>query len=195
MPFSEVRCSRFRIVLLYATDALFTLVTLSLPLLWLIGRFRFETENLRVSISWGLRPFVALAILLLLRLGLARLRVHPPLPGLLGRRRMKKVLLALFVFVALLPLTDALLAARGLARHPQPIVIAGDDDWDGQNEFFEHDPKLLWKFKAGSSVHGQPINQLGFPEREIAAAKPEGTRRVICMGDSCSAEGRARFPS
>ena len=180
---------RLRLFLLYAIDALFVLITMTLPLLWLIGRFRLEAGGLRLSVSWGIRPFLALTALLLARLCLASIRATPPLPGLLSRRRLKQVLLAFGVLIALLPLVDVLLALKGLTRHPQSIVIADAHDWEGQKQYFLHDPKLLWKFKPGATIPGKTINQLGFPEREIVAQKTADVTRVICMGDSCTAEG------
>jgi lysophospholipase L1-like esterase len=38
-----------------------------------------------------------------------------------------------------------------------------------------------------------PINSLGFREREVDPKKPEGAARIICMGDSCTAQGKPGY--
>lgn len=50
---------------------------------------------------------------------------------------------------------------------------------------FEPHPKLFWTLRPGS----EGVNSWGFPGREVAIPKPEGTRRIIVLGDSCSQSG------
>jgi lysophospholipase L1-like esterase len=57
------------------------------------------------------------------------------------------------------------------------------------------DADLLWRFKPGSSIHGQAVNAIGFPEREVAPEKRPGAIRVICLGDSCTADAVPPYPT
>jgi len=175
--------------LLIVIEALSIGLLVCLPILWLIGRVRFELGALDISMRWGPRPFAALAVLLAARqLVRVTTRKAPP-DTLFSLGFVRKGLLAAGVIVVLLPVVDLLLARRGLARRPQPIVLAGADEWDDTDGPFVDDPRLLWRFEPGGVIHGQTVNRLGFPEREVAAEKPAGTMRVICMGDSCTADG------
>ncbi len=185
--------ARIRGSLVTFLDALVVAGMLSLPILWMIGRFRLEVGDFKLSVRWGLRPFIALAILLVARFCIARIRANPPVAGLLSHRRVQQLLLTLTVVVAMLPLVDLVLASRGYTRNPQPIVITDEHDWVYGQDHFLADSHLLWKFRPGATIHGQRINQLGFPEREINPDKAEGARRVICMGDSCTAEGNPTY--
>ncbi|MDA0323249.1 MAG: SGNH/GDSL hydrolase family protein [Verrucomicrobia bacterium] len=181
----------------YILDAIAIGLVLSLPALWLMGRIRAELGPVGFSMSWGPRPFVALAVLVVLRsVTASRLRSR----GLecrawLGRAWIKKVLLSLAVLIAVLPLMDLVLSAKGYERNALPIVMQGDEDWTDADARFESDARLLWRFKHGTSIHGQSVNTLGFPEREVDPRKRPDTTRVICLGDSCTADGVPPYSS
>lgn len=55
------------------------------------------------------------------------------------------------------------------------------------------DPDLIWSFRKGEKYHGRMINALGYREREIETVKAPGVRRVICMGDSVTAQGEPGY--
>lgn len=48
------------------------------------------------------------------------------------------------------------------------------------------DPDLLWRLRPGRFPHGFYINSRGFRGDEVDVAKPEGTIRIICTGNSCT---------
>lgn len=174
---------------LYTLDSIIIALVLCLPVLWLMDRIRIEA--LGFSMSWGLRPFVGLALLLIVRAVIAaRMRGRDnACAAWLGRACVKKGLLSFSILILALPILDRVLAAKGYEREALPIVLQGDEDWTDSDARFEADPNLLWRFKPGTSIHGQPVNSLGFPEREVNPVKMRGTTRVICLGDSCTADG------
>jgi lysophospholipase L1-like esterase len=53
---------------------------------------------------------------------------------------------------------------------------------------FEPDPVLLWKHAPSN----RGINSMGFRGPEVVRPNPEGTQRVLFLGDSCTEQG---FPS
>ena len=55
------------------------------------------------------------------------------------------------------------------------------------------DPDVIYGFKPGSLFLGRRINRLGFRDREVDPVKRPGTIRVICMGDSITAQGRPGY--
>jgi lysophospholipase L1-like esterase len=50
---------------------------------------------------------------------------------------------------------------------------------------FEPHERLFWTLRPGS----QNVNSWGFPGPEIELPKPEGVRRIVVLGDSCSQSG------
>jgi lysophospholipase L1-like esterase len=57
----------------------------------------------------------------------------------------------------------------------------------------EPDPDLIYRQIPGTMMRGRMINSLGYRSREVDAAKAAGVRRVICMGDSVTAQGRPDY--
>src|ERR1035437_683081 len=55
------------------------------------------------------------------------------------------------------------------------------------------DPVLIWKFNPGVMFANRRINRMGFREREVDAGKKPGAIRVICLGDSITAQGHPGY--
>lgn len=55
------------------------------------------------------------------------------------------------------------------------------------------DAELQYRFNPGAKWRDRLVNSLGFLGRDTTAHKPPGTIRVICMGDSCSAQGNPPY--
>ena len=77
-----------------------------------------------------------------------------------------------------------------------PPIIFEDRDDHGVHDVANTlpDSELLWRFEPGSSFQGQPINQLGFRDREVNPIKAPAMERVLCLGDSVTAEGLPGYP-
>ena len=88
-------------------------------------------------------------------------------------------------------ISDNLLKKTKVEFQVAPMVLVSKSQ--GVEHFHKSmlaDPDLVWKFEPGSSVYGGKINSLGFRDREVSREKGPGVRRVICMGDSVTAQGQ-----
>lgn len=119
-------------------------------------------------------------------------------PGRAGLFRLAFVTrLVLLTLAVMLPLmgADAILKRTGLDIHIAPMVLDNrtDTKYYGHTREMLRDPDLIWTFIPGSTVYGRPVNRLGFRERELDAAKRPGVHRVICLGDSVTAQGEPGY--
>lgn len=60
-------------------------------------------------------------------------------------------------------------------------------------QFFAKDRNLFWKFRPNQTIQSHffvegeyRINSHGFRDREFSVAKPPGTFRIVCLGNSCT---------
>jgi lysophospholipase L1-like esterase len=105
------------------------------------------------------------------------------LAGVLARRRIDPAwLLGLAVLNLLLVLPELGLRAAGF-RYESGIEFG----YPRPSHFvaFEPHERLFWTLRPGS----QDVNSWGFPGPEIEFPKPEGLRRIVVLGDSCSQNG------
>ena len=167
---------------------------LVMPLAWLFDPFELSIGALRLlKAGWGFRAVATPIVLLLLRTALAwgvRNSTGQPAAGLFGHLLVKKLLLAVMsTFFILLALNGAL-AAIDFKLLTAPLVITGEDQKIREDSRgLLADPVLRWKFNPGAEFRGRKVNSLGFLDREVDPQKAAGTKRVICMGCSCTAQG------
>lgn len=174
---------------LYIFDALLLAAIFAVPLAWLLDPLRINIGPLHLTVSWGWKPVIAPLLLLTLRAGIRRGR-----SGLLERSAVRKALLAILMPWGFLWATEYALALAGVEPALAPVVIRGENDKDGGGLVqFVRDADLGWMFKPGGEFRGRTVNSLGFLDREVSAQKAAGTRRVICMGDSCTAQGEPPY--
>ena len=109
-----------------------------------------------------------------------------------------KVLFALAMTVGFFAGLEGLLALLGVEKAPAvPIVIRGEESQD--TKFKEGDdkvivdPELLWRFAPHAMWGGVRINEHGYRTRAFALDKVPGTRRVVALGDSCTAQGEPPY--
>lgn len=103
---------------------------------------------------------------------------------------LKRLVLASFTagFVALV--LELGLRLVGFSAPLQPIVIAGSDagakvDAGG----FVADPVLGHRLEPGGMFRGRRVNEDGFLGRSAARDPATNLVRVLCLGDSCTAQG------
>jgi lysophospholipase L1-like esterase len=103
-----------------------------------------------------------------------------------SRRARSRALASAGALLGLALALEAALALAGFEHDPPPLRIA-----DGAEEARPTviDAELRWRYRPGAAWGEIRINSLGFNEREIEREKRAGTRRVICLGDSCTAQG------
>lgn len=167
---------------------------LVLPLAWLFNPFEIALGNLRLlRAGWGIRVVATPIVLLLLRAFLAwgnHRSTGRPAPGLLGRLLVKKLLLAVMSTFVILLILEGSLKAIDFKLLTSPLVITGEDQKiHDDSRGLLADPVLRWKYNPGAEFRGRKVNRLGFLDREVEAQKAPGTKRVICMGCSCTAQG------
>lgn len=114
--------------------------------------------------------------------------------GRLGLFRFKWVgRLVLLYFSVMVPImiADALLKRTKIDIHLAPIILDNkpEREYFGRTKEMLCDPDLIWTFIPNSTVYGRHINSLGFREREVDATRKPGVHRVICLGDSVTAQG------
>jgi lysophospholipase L1-like esterase len=174
------------------TDSLLLAALLAAPWAWLLGRLAFDLGPLPISISWGLKPILAPVALAALRALLKHAAARCGLQRrswLWDRLIWRKLALAwVTIWVGLLAV-EQILEKLGFEANVSPIVIKGENDEVFGKYGILGDPVFTWKFSPGGEFKGWKINALGFRDREVTEAKAPGTVRVICFGDSCSADG------
>jgi len=93
---------------------------------------------------------------------------------------------------------EGVLALAGVEKAPAvPIVIRGEEDIDTKHKRGDSkvilDPELLWRFAPNAQWGGVRINEHGYRTRSFSLAKEPGMRRVIALGDSCTAQGEPPY--
>lgn len=181
---------------LVALDVAFLVAMLLLPAAWLLDPLNVFIGAWHLVVDWSLKVALAPFVLLAVRIAISRMAgADQPLPpALLGRKGVQRFALALFSLYAFFGAFEEILTLAGYTSNLPPIVFKGKNEDLGVNvPECEPDPELLWKFKPGTMFHGRRINGLGFREREVDAKKKPGTRRVICLGDSVTGQGRPGY--
>jgi len=77
-----------------------------------------------------------------------------------------------------------------------PIIFEGSNINEGNLAIGKNtvpDAELIYRFPPGINFEGRRINSLGFRDREVDPRKQPGTIRVVCMGDSVTAQGRPGY--
>jgi len=171
-------------------DLLVVITLLTIPVIWLMDPLRLGVGRFNASASWGLKPVLFLFLVLLVR----RVTVRGS-AGLLPRTPVKLLLLVIYPAWIFLLLAEGVLALAGYSRPLPPIVIRGESELRSPVKYpaFAGDAELGWVLIPGASFQGRTINQLGFLDREVSERKARATRRVICMGDSCTAQGNPPY--
>lgn len=106
----------------------------------------------------------------------------------------KRVALAGLAVVGVLVGAELALRLARFSAPVQPITIAGRKGPSKRDtRGIIPDAELQFRFNPGAEWRGRRVNQLGFLGREVASNKPPGSVRVICMGDSCTAQGNPPY--
>ena len=185
--------SKWKCGIVLVTDLLFLVSLFGVGFLWMI---------VGADIPWGSKTFTLVWKDRLLFWPLIFLAIHgivisygqtgTPVPAM-GLLRFKAVQRLIMIYAGLmLPLivTDKVLRHIRYDVHVAPIVLKSKSNGvERYHDDLLKDPELLWKFEPGRITIGRRINRLGFREREVRAQKEPGVRRVICLGDSVTAQG------
>lgn len=169
---------------------------LVLPAAWILDPLLLRAGPFKLTVTPNFKPWLAIALLLAARIALklwSRRRGRPirgPLDGFWPRQAVL-ALLSLYTAVGTL---EWLLDRSGFHVEMAPVIFETTDE-DGakaRNEGYS-DPELLWKFHPGKLYDKLLVNSLGYRDREVDPVKPPGGMRVICMGDSVTAQGHPPY--
>jgi lysophospholipase L1-like esterase len=185
-----------RSIPLVVCDLLLVLALIALPLAWFFDPWQGAWGR----VSWGWKPVLTpLGILVLRTLLKNKLgAAGTPVRGWAEARLFKKLAFAGLMTFGFFAGTEALLGVLGVEKTAGvPIVIRGEEDQDtklkkGDNKVIM-DPELLWRFNPGVHWGGVRINEHGYRTRSFSTNKAPGTRRVIALGDSCTAQGEPPY--
>lgn len=180
---------------LIGLDAAILAWLMVMPLAWLFDPLPLGNGAIQKALTWGWRPWLAGAALVVARAALAS-RIGSG--GFLSRPVAKKLIASwIATWSFFIGIEGALRLAGVKTASTSPIVIRGEEDLDTKtrkgDEKVTVDPELLWRFTPGAMWDGIRVNSLGFRDREVSAQKPVGTKRVIAMGDSCTAQGQPPY--
>jgi lysophospholipase L1-like esterase len=99
-----------------------------------------------------------------------------------------KLLLATVAFTLTLAVVEggSRLALLALGEsEPSGVRFVLDDVWQHEdNPFHEEDPLLMWRLVPGLSNEALRVNALGFRGGDVEIPKPNGTFRIVALGDS-----------
>jgi lysophospholipase L1-like esterase len=173
----------------FALDAGLVAGLLVLPVVWLIDPVALDVGFLHLWLACDLQRWLALLGLGVVRWLVARFLGGGSVAGLWRLVAVRKGLLAYYASFATLLALEGGLRAIGFEAELPPVIVQGEsEERSGRNELVP-DPEFRWRFSPGGTFKGWKINSLGFREREVDPVKKPGAMRVICLGDSCTADG------
>jgi lysophospholipase L1-like esterase len=160
-------------------------------LAWREGRLELFLGPAHLTVSAGAKPVVLTLLLLVARLamGWRGAAIAAGLRGVVRSNVFRKPALGLLGLVVFFGGAEVVLRVVGFEAALPKIVIRGERGSDGTDRFLIPDPELRWRLNPGVEYNGRTVNSLGFFDREVQAEKPRGVMRVICLGDSCTAQG------
>ena len=178
--------------LLVLLDLLFLAALLAIPAAWLLDPLVIRLGPLHQTIHWGWKPVLAPLVIMLARALLKGWSVRSlgTVRGLWEAVTFKKLVLALVATYALFAAVETALTRANFNADLPPIIFQGKNSAGGVKiQGTTPDPELLFRLTPGTFFQGRLVNSLGFREREFNPQKKPGTVRVICMGDSVTAQG------
>ncbi|MFH1477070.1 MAG: GDSL-type esterase/lipase family protein [Verrucomicrobiota bacterium] len=179
-------------VLLSILDWAFLAALLVLAAAWLFDPLLLRAGPITITVNANFKPWLAAGVLLAARIAV---KIHARRHGLDIRSVMdflvpRQIVLALLSLCILVGILELILKISDYNVEMAPVIFETTDA-DGHTERNDGyaNPELLWKFNAGKLYGKIVINRLGYRDREIDPAKQPGVMRVICMGDSVTAQG------
>lgn len=179
--------------LLGILDAVLLFSLLLVPAIWLATPLKLSPFHLELPwrIAWLGLPSGLLALRVLLKGGLRRW--IPDVRGLAEAALYKKICLLLVMPFAFFVAVEQMLEWSGYESFSPPAIVVGDEhapaDDSADSAGLIACPEYRWRFVPGVMWRGRRVNQLGYLDREVDPRKAPGSLRVICMGDSITAQG------
>ena len=180
------------------TDLLFVASLLYLGACWWAVKATIHIGGHAILIKWRDTLYLLPAVCLIahgLAATLAESLDRQARAGLFRSKWIGRLVMLYLSIMAPIMIADALLKRTKIDIRVAPIVLDNkpEKEFFGRTKEMLCDPDLIWTFIPESAVYGRPINKLGFREREVNPVKLPGVRRVICLGDSVSAQGQPGY--
>lgn len=167
---------------------------LLVPLLWFFHRLPPSRDvfHLTWHPAWLVLPLGAAIARFVLREQAKDSGRPLPKPGP-GERAAGKATLALLAPFAAVWAAEGGLAVADFERELPPVLYESPEIGEDTQERVLSHPVYLFTFNPGTVYNKVRINSMGFREREVDPEKKPGTARVICFGDSITAQGRPNY--
>jgi len=177
-------------------DVLFLAALLGLPVLWIGTPFNVHFGPRLFTIVWHFWYCAAPMLLLAMRSVVQYKATRLQIAGAAfweqsWFRHIALSLVATFTFFGAVEVT--LKCIKFEVQFPEVMFEGKNSEGKTQISQVENDPVLLWRFGPGTIFNGRRINRMGFREREVNPVKQPDTVRVVCMGDSVTAQGRPGY--
>jgi len=182
--------------LLLVCDALALALLLTLPLLWIFAPVQVALGARHGSLNWHIWWYLLPVLLLAARRALQKWAAGRAVQASAFYEQgwFLKVAFGLLVTFLFFDVAEVVLTKIDFSVQLPQVIFEGKDARGKINiADVVSDPVLLWRFQPGSTFNGRKINRMGFREREVDSVKPPGTERVICLGDSVTAQGRPGY--
>lgn len=184
------------VIALHIFDKATVFFCVFLPFLWFFRRLPDTPQDPHLTwhILWWLAPLLFAAARRIIQMDMAE--SGQPIPaGWLGKLWIKRLCLAISIPFFLLSLSDEILKQAGYVYEKLPAIVFESDEPEedvGEKRVL-NDPVVLFKFNPGTRYNKRVINSLGYREREVDPVKTENGVRVICFGDSITAQGHPGY--
>lgn len=181
---------------IWILDIAFIASLFGIVALWIFQPARLDLLFLKTDMSMRLRyllvPMLLITARAILRKSAASL--DDDRFGPLETPLVRGAILALSSVILFVGLLEKSLAITGYNAEMPPIIFELTDAGGVTEENQGYaDPELIFAFRKGEKYHGVPINNLGYRGREVNPVKAPGAMRVICMGDSVTAQGNPGY--
>jgi lysophospholipase L1-like esterase len=181
---------------LIALDLICLLALLILPAAWLLDPLILRAGPCKLTISANFKPWLAIALPLAARIAIKSWSKQQgqPIRGLLDKFWARQAVLALISLYVTVGLLELALTRSSFQIEMAPVIFeTTEEDGTKTSDKGYSDPELLWKFHPGKHYNDFLVNSLGYRDREIDPVKQPGDMRVICLGDSVTAQGHPPY--
>jgi lysophospholipase L1-like esterase len=190
MPFDKKK------LIPWIIDIFFLFSLLFVPVLWIFQPITFDMFSGNVNFTLRIRYIILPLFLIILRVILRKYGENAKYfqRSLLEFSAVKFLVLFVASTIMFVALLEKGLTIIDYSAEMPPIIFELTDE-DGKTEKRQGyaDPELIFAFRKGEKYHGVPINSLGYRDREVNPQKADGAMRVVCMGDSVTAQGNPGY--
>lgn len=185
-----------KFLLPWIIDIFFLFSLLFVPVLWIFQPITFEVFSENISFTLRIRYIILPFIVIVFRV---ILRKYGENAKFFKRSLLEFSFVKFFVLFVVSGIMFVGLLEKGLAiidysAEMPPIIfeLTGEDGKTEKRQGYA-DPELIFAFRKGEEYDGVIINSLGYRDREVNPKKEDGAMRVICMGDSVTAQGNPGY--